>query len=98
LAFFCYVRNGGFFAVLGKTRILLGKPDTPIEKKSKMIDALVQKTQLDEHEFRYYVMFATMDMLICRGHGAPTIMTFFFRSALVLWKFGGNGDLVMVLK
>jgi hypothetical protein len=36
-------------------------------KKSKMIDALVQKIQLDEHgKFRCYVMFATMDMPIYR--------------------------------
>jgi hypothetical protein len=34
-------------------------------KKSKTIDALVQKMQLDEHgKFRCYVMFATMDMPI----------------------------------
>jgi hypothetical protein len=32
-----------------------------------MIDALVQKIQLDEHDkFRCYVMFATMDMPIYR--------------------------------
>jgi hypothetical protein len=64
-----------FFAVFGQTRILLGNTDTPIErshkkksfKKSKTIDALhsalIQKIQLDEHgKFRYYVIFATMDM------------------------------------
>jgi hypothetical protein len=34
-------------------------------KKSKTIHALVQKIQLDEHgKFRYYVMFAKMDMPI----------------------------------
>jgi hypothetical protein len=65
----------GFFTVFGKTGILLGNPDTPIErshrKKSKMIDALVQKIQLDEHgKFRYYVMFATMDMLMLISYGS----------------------------
>jgi hypothetical protein len=65
----------GWLLVCDKTRILLGNPDIPIErshkkknvfkKKSKMIDALVQKIQLDEHgKFRCYVMFATMDMPI----------------------------------
>jgi hypothetical protein len=58
-----------FFAVYGKTTLLLGNPDTPIEKshkkkrvkkKSKTIDVLVQKIG----KFRFYVMFATMDMLI----------------------------------
>jgi hypothetical protein len=68
----------GWLPVYGKTRILLGNPDIPIErsqkknfkKKSKTIDALVQKIQLDEHgKFRCYVMFATMDMLIyCSIH------------------------------
>jgi hypothetical protein len=39
------------------------------KKKGKTIDALVQKIQLDEHgKFRYYVMFATMDMLIYLPH------------------------------
>jgi hypothetical protein len=66
-----------FFAVFGKTRMLLENPDTPIDrsdkkvsyKKSKMINALVQKIQLDEHgKFRYYVMFATMDMSIYKSY------------------------------
>jgi hypothetical protein len=62
--------------VLAKLRILFGNPDTSIKrshkkknvfffKKSNTIDALIQKIQLDEHgKFRYYVMLATMDMLI----------------------------------
>jgi hypothetical protein len=33
--------------------------------EGKTIDALVEKIQLDDYgKFRYYVMFATMDMLI----------------------------------
>jgi hypothetical protein len=73
--FFCY--GGFFFAVFGKTRMLLDNTDTPIDrsdkkkvsyKKSKMINALVQKIQLDEHgKFRYYVMFATMDISIYKS-------------------------------
>jgi hypothetical protein len=69
-----YFELADFFAVFGQTRILLGNPYTPIErshkknvfkKKSKTIDALVQNIQLDEHgKFRYYIMFATMDILI----------------------------------
>jgi hypothetical protein len=72
--FFVLFATEGWFWVYGKTRILLGNPDIPIErshkkkslkKKSKMNDALVQKIQLDEHgKFRCYVMFATMDMPI----------------------------------
>jgi hypothetical protein len=61
-----------FFAEFGKTRTLLGNPDTPIErshteklKKKKNDRCFVSKIQLDEHDkFRYYVMFATIDMLI----------------------------------
>jgi hypothetical protein len=30
-----YVRNGGFYVVFGKTRILLRNPDTPIERSHK---------------------------------------------------------------
>jgi hypothetical protein len=56
--------------VFGNTRTFLGNLDTPIkrsQKKSKTIDALVQKIQLDEHgKFRYYVILATMVMLIYR--------------------------------
>jgi hypothetical protein len=68
----------GWLLVCGKTRILLGNPDKPIKrshkknvffKKSKTIDALVQKIQLNEHgKFRCYVMFATMDMPIYMMH------------------------------
>jgi hypothetical protein len=70
--FFVMFATEGWLSVYGKTRILLGNPDISIErshkknifkKKSKTIDALVQKIQLDEHgKFRGYVMFATMDM------------------------------------
>jgi hypothetical protein len=55
--FFVMFVTEGFVAVYGKTGILLGNPDIPIERSHK-------KT-VDEHgKFRYYVMFATMDMLI----------------------------------
>jgi hypothetical protein len=74
LKFFVMFATEGWLSVYGKTRILLGNPDKPIErshkknvfkKKSKTIDALVQKIQLNEHgNFRCYVMFATMDMPI----------------------------------
>jgi hypothetical protein len=69
------------FAVFGKTRILLGNPYTPIErchKKTffKKSNALVQKIQLDEHgKFRYYVIFARMEMLIYKKHTRPTTIT-----------------------
>jgi hypothetical protein len=73
--FFVMFATEGWLSVYGKTRILLENPDIPIErshkknvflKKSKTIDVLIQKIQLDEHgKFRSYVMFATMDMPIC---------------------------------
>jgi hypothetical protein len=64
----CSQRREGWLSVCGKTRILLENSDMPIERSHKkitfLIDALVQKIQLDEHsKFRCYVMFATMDML-----------------------------------
>jgi hypothetical protein len=69
LAVYCYVGNGGFFLrFLAKLeyflKILINR-ERFFRKKSNTIDALVQKIQLDENgKFRYYVMFATMDMPI----------------------------------
>jgi hypothetical protein len=65
--FFVMFETESSFAVFGKTRALLENSDTPIERyyknKSNTFGSLVQKIQLDEHgKFRYYVMFATMDM------------------------------------
>jgi hypothetical protein len=48
-----------------------------------MIDALVQKIQLDEHgKFRCYVMFATMDMPICRVRFPHTECDFYTQSVI----------------
>jgi hypothetical protein len=62
--FFVMFATKVFFAVFGKTIIFLGNPDTPVErskKKKTLINALVQKLQLDEHrKFRCYVMFVTI--------------------------------------
>jgi hypothetical protein len=75
LAVLSYVCNGGFLLrFLAKLEYLLEilihrlkdlTKKNVFLKKSKTIHALVQKIQLDEHgKLHYYVMFATMDMLI----------------------------------